>query len=190
MLASILGIIEQTRRSNPDAEFILVSRCAQQGVRGFYGNQYQFESVLFGIAARAGHCRSARLSMHGYMPEAAYYDDRQQCQPSTISWRASARRRCLLGYSDTTKKVINVNRLSNEHAKAKAFERPASAGRLGQIALITGAAGFALNRWAHAPRRSIGNAADHLPQSAKAEVEVTFSASAAFCAVGISDRRR
>lgn len=75
--ASILGIIEQTRRSNPDAEFILVSpMLPNREVRGFYGNQYQFESVLFGIAAfEQGIAAVPVWSMHKYMLESKRYYD-------------------------------------------------------------------------------------------------------------------
>lgn len=75
--ASILSIIEQTRRSNPDAEFILVSpMLPNREVRGFYGNQYQFESVLFGIAGfEAGVAAVPVWSIHKYMLDSKRYYD-------------------------------------------------------------------------------------------------------------------
>lgn len=78
-----------------------------------------------------------------------------------------------------------------EHAKAKAFERPVTAGRLGgKIALITGAAqGFGLEIAKRMHREGASVMLADLPsQSAKVEVEADIlGASAAFCAVDISD---
>jgi len=75
--AGIMGIIEQTRRSNPAAEFILVSpMLPNKEVRGFYGNQHQFENVLFGIAGfEQGIAAVPVWSMHKYMlASKRYYD--------------------------------------------------------------------------------------------------------------------
>jgi len=78
-----------------------------------------------------------------------------------------------------------------EHAKTKAFERPASAGRLGgKIALITGAAqGFGLEIAKRMHREGAAVMLADLPaQAAKAELEAEIlGPSAAFCAVDISD---
>lgn len=75
--ANILSIIEQIRRSNPDAEFILVSpMLPNREVSGFYGNQYQFESVLSGIAGfEPGVAAVPVWSMHKYMLESKRYYD-------------------------------------------------------------------------------------------------------------------
>jgi len=75
--ASILGIIEQTRRSNPEAEFILVSpMLPNREVSGFYGNQYRFEKVLSCIAdLEQGIAAVPVWSMHKYMLESKRYYD-------------------------------------------------------------------------------------------------------------------
>jgi len=89
------------------------------------------------------------------------------------------------------KKVIDMNLAQAiEHAKAKAFERPVSAGRLaGKVALVTGAAqGFGLEIAKRMHREGASVMLADLPsQAAKAEVEAEIlGEAAAFCAVDIT----